>query len=804
NGITAADTAQAYSGVQSLKLAAAAIWNGTGIRSQEKRCSSPTDVCGYQDPWSVDMLGLHALPSTVDRLTFWVKPQSANGMSNNIEVKLFDHGDYRDGTSGAKIWTQRSATYSEWSRLSVPVALIKAAFPTLNLSDINKIELGSYWPGTYYFDDIRMPRGQEIRIAADTLSSGLVSWAPVVGAAVYTLQESTAGLTGPWKTIYTGPDPLFAITHLTPSWLRVRWETAADPAGNLVPYYSDWSDTAFYKPRPVLLSHQLLQQYGYLEWSHIPQADSYLLQRGASPTGPWINVYEGGYRVPPPLRASIGKWYSVRGQVTDTRGKVTEVSPWSPALLFDPSNFIRATGIKLKDRNGAGSTVILHGFNLGNYLLLEYWMTGLSWVLERQPFIDAGLNYDAIVPSLIAEGYAATGPDNKVRVKHPFTGLNNEFRSMFPGFTGQQFAQIETIMEPDDWRIRQALGSRAKDLMKTYQNAYIQDIDLDNMMDMGANFIRLPVYYRDIRDINDQTGQWLEGSTYNFETIDRIVNLCADRGIAVLIDLHGAPGAQSGQFHTGRTGFNKLFAPDALGGQYRSRTKELWQEIAKHYRFNTTVMGYDLLNEPIGFLTYSSGYAALWQLYNDLYHVIRDANRAADTNHVIVMEGAWDWDSLPAPVTYRWQNVMYQFHYYCWGPAEGQKAVLGEQCPAAPVETQINYQKAYIDAHLAASRQSLYNVPVLIGEFNGFGQKEVWQYYLKQFNQRGYSWSVWSYKNHDHATSWGVYDHFFYNEALPDFQYDSQGNLEAQLGKYDTLRYHVPNKSLINIIKTYM
>ncbi len=804
NGTTSVAVDQVYNGLQSWKLIGNWTWNGTGIKSQEKRCSSPVNICSYQDPWSVDMIANHLMPSTAEHLTFWLKPLSSNGMSSNIELKLFDHANYRDGTSGAGIWTAKSGTYNEWTRLSVPLTSIKAAFPTLNLSDINKLELGSYWPGTYYFDDIRVTRGQEIRIANEGLSSGQVSWAPVVGAAVYTLQESTTGPTGRWRNIYTGADTVFSIAHLAPSWLRVRWETATDPAGKLVPYYSDWSDAAFYKPRPVLLSSQLLRQYGYLDWSHIPQAQTYLLQQGASKIGPWVKVYEGGYRVPPPLCALVGKWYRVRGQVVDTRGKVVEYSPWSPALLFDPSNFIRASKKVLRDRNGAGSVVTLRGFNLGNYLLLEYWMTGLSWTLERQAFTDAGLNYDVIVPALIAKGYAVTGADGNVRVRHPFTGLNNDFRAMFPGLTPQQFTQIETLMEPDDWRIRQALGSRAASVMQTYQNAYIQDIDLDNIMDTGANFIRLPIYYRDIRDINDQTGQWINGSTFNFSTLDRIVNLCADRGIAVLLDLHGAPGAQSDQFHTGRTGYNKLFAPDALGVEYRARTKELWLEIARHYRFNTAVMGFDLLNEPVGFTAYSSGYTALWSLYNELYHVIRDANKASDNDHVIVMEGAWNWDSLPSPTTYKWQNVMYQFHYYCWGPAEGQKAVLGEQCPAEPPQDQITYQKAYIDTHLAASRQAAYNVPVMIGEFNGFGQKEVWQYYLQKFNQYGYSWSIWSYKNHDHATSWGIYDHLLYDEALPDFQYDTPKDLNKKLDKYDTLGHHIQNKSLINIIKNYM
>ncbi|NTV29584.1 MAG: cellulase family glycosylhydrolase [Candidatus Omnitrophica bacterium] len=807
NGSINVVTDQKYSGTQSWKLTGAGIWNGTGLKSQEKRCAYPTETCPWQDYWSVDLVPGHAVPATADRLTFWVKQLGASGMANNVEVKLFDHGAYGNDTPGAKVWTKKSADYSGWTRLTIPVADLKANFPLLNLSDINRVEFSLYWPGEYYFDDVRMAKGQEITIAPDYLSSGVVAWTPVVGAANYTLQESTRGPTGPWTAIYSGPNTVFTQSRLTQSWLRVRWETATDATLNLVPFYSDWSDTAYYLPRPVLLVNQSLQQYGFLEWSYIPQANSYLIQSGTSKTGPWSTVYQGGYHIPPSLSATMGKWYRIRGQKVDTTGKVTEFTSWSPALLYNPSNFIRAVGKTLKDRNGVGSVVKLHGFNLGNYLLLEPWMLGMTWTLERQAFEEAGLDYDSIVPVLLAQGYAETGADQRVRVRYNVSGLSQQFRSQFPDFTEEQFKKIDTIMRPDDWRIRQSLGDRAKSVLETFRNAYIQDVDLDNIMNMGANFIRLPLYYRDIRDIDDATGQWVEGSDYDFAALDRLLGLCADRGISVLLDLHGAPGGQSGEFHTGRIGYNKLFAQDGLGQQYRQRTRELWQAIARHYRTNTTVMGYDLLNEPVGFQSYATSptdYTLLRNLYNDLYHAVRDADKAADANHVVVMEGAWNWDSLPNPSQVAWKNVMYQFHYYCWAPAEGQTPVMGEQCPAEPAATQIAYQKAFIDAHLANSLQSAYNVPVLIGEFNGFSQKEVWQYYMQKFNDKGYSWSVWSYKNHDHASSWGVYDHLRYDDILPDFQHDSPADLDRKLNKYDTLRHHVPHGSLLNIIKEYL
>jgi hypothetical protein len=53
-----------------------------------------------------------------------------------------------------------------------------------------------------------------------------------------------------------------------------------------------------------------------------------------------------------------------------------------------------------------------------------------------------------------------------------------------------------------------------------------------------------------------------------------------------------------------------------------------------------------------------------------------------------------------------------------------------------------------------------YDVPVLIGEFTCFEDKEAWNYMLNLFGDRGYNWTIWNYKSTVTGwwtTSWGVY-----------------------------------------------
>ncbi|OGW98431.1 MAG: hypothetical protein A2Z81_08245 [Omnitrophica WOR_2 bacterium GWA2_45_18] len=746
NGSTAIAASPVKEGKQSWKLTTTDYWGGTGLKSQEKNCANQTQ-CSNQDFWHVDLNPGHLNPKPFDRLTFWVYSLAQNGLGNNIAVQFFDWDNYF--TNPKVIWSEKTADYGHWSRLSIPLSELPDDF---DVTDINKIQLQVYWPGTYYFDDIRSVKSTPPTIHKTALSSGLVSWDPFIGAARYTLQESPCGPNGPWQTIYTGSKTLHILTRLSSSWLRVRWETAHDPARQKVGYFSDFSEPVLYQPKPVLIRKQRLLNEGIIDWTFIPQTSHYEIQEAGSKNGPWSVLYKGGYTINP-IYATLGKWYRIRALKENTGGQTRDSTAWSPLYLYDAGNYLKAVGRNLRDRRGTGSIVTLKGFNLGNAFLLEPWML--------------------------------LGSDDP-----------------YPEMT-------------DDWTIRATLTGRfgsakTNALLKTYQNTYLQEPDFDRIMRAKANLVRLPLYYRDIREL-DANGNWT-GTGYTFDHIDRIINLCADRGLYVLLDLHGAPGNQSKEFHSGRKDFNKLFDPD--DDTYRQRTVELWKAIAQRYRTNTTVAGYDILNEPFGPLDHYAdprdAYEALWQLYDDIYDVIRHSSAnggAGDTNHVIVIESIpsdQDWETLPDPSTFNWKNVLYQFHYYGFR-LDGTGKITGTL-------TLEEHQTYLIDGELDVdqwpgkvrySKQAQYNVPVLIGEFNGFGEKGIWKLLLNTFRDQHWSWSMWSYKVHDDPSQWGMYTHAFGEDSVPDFSTDSYSVLEEKLKQYDTLDHHDLNDSLADILKSY-
>ncbi|MCB9771470.1 MAG: cellulase family glycosylhydrolase [Candidatus Omnitrophica bacterium] len=717
-------------GGHSWKLVLNGKWGGTGIQSEQQTFFINPEHQIEQSYWHTNLY-----PENNDRLSFWVYGLAENGMDNNLNVQFYDHGAHPTDATKVEAWTKIAGRNGQWTRLEV---LFRDLPEDLNLRDIDKIQIQHYWSGTFYTDDIRATGPHPI-IKEAALSQGTVSWDTIDGAENYRLQQSADGPNGPWVTIYSGPQTNFNLTRLSKAWLRVRWEEKFVDQNSL-PYASPWSNVVEYNSPDVVLKFNFLSA-GLLTFNAIAQTTIYEIQSAPDATGPWTQMYKGP-ALTSPLSATVGKWYRVRA-ITENNGTLVDSGVWSRPQVYTTlgTGFAKASGTVLKDRDGIGQELILTGFNLGNYLLTEDWMTGFG--LADNPPI------------------------------------------------------------PDEWTMRDVLTTRfgaaqTENLLRTFENAYLNTFDFDQLRAANVTLVRLPIYYRNLMDENGNFILNNQGQI-DFTQLDRIVDAMADRAIYTLIDLHGAPGSQSAEFHTGRKNFNKLFEVSAAGDLYRTRTETLWREIAKHYKNNKWVLGYDLLNEPVGAPTPT----ALAELYDRLYRAIR----TVDTNHVIMMEGAWDWDTLPNPTVYGWQNVVYQFHYYCPMIGEPQKTgdpvpVMGESCANyGTMASRLSYHQAFIDAKITNSRQTLYNVPAMVGEFNAYDHKEAWEYYVQTFNAKKWSWTPWNYKDRSSPSSWGIFNHANYDEDLPKLRTDSYTDLLRKFSKFTTTDYHVTNWKLKEILK---
>ncbi|MDS3952542.1 glycoside hydrolase family 5 protein, partial [Staphylococcus epidermidis] len=165
----------------------------------------------------------------------------------------------------------------------------------------------------------------------------------------------------------------------------------------------------------------------------------------------------------------------------------------------------------------------------------------------------------------------------------------------------------------------------------------------------------------------------------------------------------------------------------------QGKTKEILHNIAKHYKDEDAIAGYDVLNEPKGQSKASKKAkpdSQVNQFYKDAVKSIRDSG----DKHIIFLEGIWDPDNLKNPSYYNdtAHNLVYEYHNYAtkWNDSVKQS----------------------FDDKLDKIQTKDYNVPSYMGEFStramGGGpkaQKGDLDYILKQMNNKHLSWSLWNY-----------------------------------------------------------
>ena len=293
---------------------------------------------------------------------------------------------------------------------------------------------------------------------------------------------------------------------------------------------------------------------------------------------------------------------------------------------------------------------------------------------------------------------------------------------------------------PDTYSVMTNLDSRfgvtnEQSLIRIYQTNWITTADLDNITNGGFNCVRVPVWWGNFYSITNTTSTGWRADA--FTVLDWLVTNCAARGIYVVIDMHGVVGGQSASDTTGRQNQNQYWTSSTD----QSATAFLWTQIAAHYNGNSTVAGYDLINEPYG-TNNSTTTAVVWPAYASLYAAIR----SVDPGHIIIMEGtfgSWNWSMLPNPSLYGWTNVVYSMHEYQWGGSVAQ-------CEAGS-----DNQVADFNNHKS------WNVPDYIGEWNDMGNGAAcYDYSINDYNNDGISWTMWAYKAAAGLVpnGWGWYD----------------------------------------------
>ncbi|MCC5843074.1 MAG: cellulase family glycosylhydrolase [Verrucomicrobia bacterium] len=243
---------------------------------------------------------------------------------------------------------------------------------------------------------------------------------------------------------------------------------------------------------------------------------------------------------------------------------------------------------------------------------------------------------------------------------------------------------------------------------ETFYDRYTAEADIRQIAKEGFNSIRLPLNYRLF--MSDE-GVWSES---RMKRIDAMLDLCEDAGLYVILDLHGAPGGQTGTNIDDSPGYPHLFTdPENV-----ERTVHFWRTIALRYRDRAVVGGYDLLNEPVP-REHRQFNDALIDIYKRLIAAIREV----DTRHMVILECAHWATDFRIFTEKSDDNMVVQFHKY-W-------------CP-----TDYRFVRDYLNL-----RETL-NVPLWMGE-SGENSLDWYTASFQMLEDHNISWCFWPWKKMD-------------------------------------------------------
>src|SRR5947209_1031651 len=250
---------------------------------------------------------------------------------------------------------------------------------------------------------------------------------------------------------------------------------------------------------------------------------------------------------------------------------------------------------------------------------------------------------------------------------------------------------------------------------KAYRDTYITEDDIRFIKQSGFNSVRIPFDYRLF--VTDDEPRRLEGIGY--ELLDRVVGWSRKEGLYVILDMHAAPGGQTGDNIDDSWGYPFLFE----SAESQELTVRIWRKIAERYRDEPTVVGYDLLNEPIPhFFDTSYFNPKLEPLYRKIVVGIREV----DKNHIVFLGGA-QWDT----------------NFKVFGPPFDDKAVYTFHKYWMPVNQQA------VEEYVAF--RDRYNVPVWLGE-SGENTDEWITSFRELLERNNIGWCFWPYKKMDAAS----------------------------------------------------
>jgi len=298
------------------------------------------------------------------------------------------------------------------------------------------------------------------------------------------------------------------------------------------------------------------------------------------------------------------------------------------------------------------------------------------------------------------------------------------FITGYPGTESQQRRALSRV-----------LGTNASDaFFERFLTDFFAEADADYLASIGVNCLRVPFSYHHFEDDAAPFKLHEQG----FRRLDRVIELCASRGIYTILDLHAAPGYQNQNWHSDNPSHWAHFWTHP---HFQDRVVHLWEALADRYRDHPWVAGYNPLNEPAD----PSG-----EVIGPFYARLERAIRAVDPRHILFLDGN-RYSTDFSMFTEAFEQTVYTAHDYALPGIANPSRYPGEVRGK-------NFDRDVIEATFLQRTEFMRRTgtPIWIGEFGpiytGDVERDAGCYrlladQLEIYREHGASWSLWTYKD---------------------------------------------------------
>jgi endoglucanase len=243
--------------------------------------------------------------------------------------------------------------------------------------------------------------------------------------------------------------------------------------------------------------------------------------------------------------------------------------------------------------------------------------------------------------------------------------------------------------------------THAQDFLHHWRQNFMTLADVHRIKSDGFNTIRIPLHTKYFTTDDDE----------GFKLIDQLATWCRQEHIYVILMLESGVGGFTGEASDDGPGYPWLLKDTGMQ-QY---VGEAWQRIAKHYRDDPTILGYDLLNEPLLW----AGYLDMEGLIEPEYRRLTEAIRKVDTNHLLILQPALGrFSAFGKPFD---SNTVYSFHSYSATPS-------------------LQFLQQYLDF------RTKYQVPIFYSEIYAERTPEWLTGHVNLAEKYNLGWMIWPYK----------------------------------------------------------